>query len=95
MIEKAQMRKRNMKLFPIYKTLSWDYIFFYTTNFLFLTQCKHIHPALFNLITAELLSSLAFGIKESVDPSLLNESIPPSRYKSKIFAKISQKGVEL
>ena len=145
MIEKAQMRKRNMKLFPIYKTLSWDYIFFYTTNFLFLTQCKHIHPAdivlidsfyalfgiimqvpatfvieylgrkrsmifanflnciymlvvmfstnLFNLITAELLSSLAFGIKESVDPSLLNESIPPSRYKSKIFAKISQKGM--
>ena len=48
---------------------------------------------LFNLITAELLSSLAFGIKESVDPALLNESIPPSRYKSKIFAKISQKGM--
>ncbi len=143
--EKIQMRKRNMKLFPIYKTLSWDYIFFYTTNFLFLTQCKHIHPAdvvlidsfyalfgiimqvpatfvieylgrkrsmifanflnciymlvvmfstnLFNLITAELLSSLAFGIKESADPALLNESIPPSRYKSKIFAKISQKGM--
>ena len=43
--EKVQMRKRNMKLFPIYKTLSWDYIFFYTTNFLFLTQCKQIHPA--------------------------------------------------
>ena len=143
--EKIQMRKRNMKLFPIYKTLSWDYIFSYTTNFLFLTQCKHIHPAdvvlidsfyalfgiimqipatfvieylgrkrsmifanflnciymlvvmfstnLFNLITAELLSSLAIGIKESVDPALLNESIPPSRYKSKIFAKISQKGM--
>ena len=143
--EKIQMRKRNMKLFPIYRTLSWDYIFFYTTNFLFLTQCKHIDPAdvvlidsfyalfgiimqvpatfvieylgrkrsmifanflncmymlvvmfstnLFNLITAELLSSLAFGIKESVDPALLNESIPPSRYKSKIFAKINQKGI--
>ena len=142
--EKIQMRKRNMKLFPIYKTLSWDYIFFYTTNFLFLTQCKHIHPAdvvlidsfyalfgiimqvpatfvieylgrkksmifanflnciymlvvmfstnLFNLITAELLSSLAFGIKESVDPALLNESIPPSRYKSQIYSKISSKG---
>ena len=143
--KKVRIRKRNMKLFPIYKTLSWDYIFFYTTNFLFLTQCKNIHPAdvvlidsfyalfgimmqipatfiieylgrkrsvilanflnciymlvvmfstnLFNLITAELLSSLAFGIKETVDPALLNESIPPSRYKSKIFAKISQKGM--
>lgn len=142
--EKVQMRKRNMKLYPIYKTLSWDYLFFYTTNFLFLTGVKHIAPAdvvlidsfyalfgiimqvpatfvieylgrkrslilanflnciymlvimfstnLFNLITAEILSSLAFGIKETVDPALLNESIPPSRYKSKIFAKISQKG---
>lgn len=145
MVEKVQMRKRNMKLFPIYKTLGWDYIFFYTTNFLFLTQCKHINPAdvvlidsfyalfgiimqipatfvieylgrkrsiifanflnciymlvvmfssnLFNLITAEMLSSLAFGIKETTDPALLNESIPPSRYKSKIFAKINQKGI--
>ena len=142
--EKVQMRKRNMKLYPIYKTLSWDYLFFYTTNFLFLTGVKHIAPAdvvlidsfyalfgiimqvpatfvieylgrkrslilanflnciymlvimfstnLFNPITAEILSSLAFGIKETVDPALLNESIPPSRYKSKIFAKISQKG---
>ena len=145
MVEKVQKRKRNMKLFPIYKTLGWDYIFFYTTNFLFLTQCKHINPAdvvlidsfyalfgiimqipatfvieylgrkrsiifanflnciymlvvmfssnLFNLITAEMLSSLAFGIKETTDPALLNESIPPSRYKSKIFAKINQKGI--
>lgn len=143
--EKVQMRKRNMKLFSMYRTLSWDYLFFYTTNFLFLTQCKHIDPAdvvlidsfyalfgiimqvpatfvieylgrkrsmilanflnciymlvvmfstnLFNLITAEILSSLAFGIKESVDPALLNESIPPSRYKSQIFAKINQKGI--
>ena len=48
---------------------------------------------LFNLVTAELLSSLAFGIKETADPALLNESIPPSRYKSKIFAKITQKGI--
>ena len=43
--EKVQMRKRNMKLYPIYKTLSWDYLFFYTTNFLFLTGVKHIAPA--------------------------------------------------
>ncbi len=38
--EKIQMRKRNMKLFPIYRMLGWDYIFFYTTNFLFLTRRK-------------------------------------------------------
>ena len=121
-----------------------DYIFFYTTNFLFLTQVKNISPAdvvliesfyalfgiimqvpgafiieyigrkksivfanilncmyilmiifsnnLFNLIIAEILSSLAFGIKDSAEPAILNESIPPSRYKSKIFSKISAKG---
>ena len=44
-VSKVQMRKRNMKLFPAYKTLSWDYIFFYTINFLFLTQVKNINPA--------------------------------------------------
>ena len=141
---KVQMRKRNMKLFPTYKALSWDYIFFYTINFLFLTQVKNINPAdvvlvdsfyylftmvsqfpaifiieflgrknsiilgnilnclymivilfsnnLFNLVIAEMLSATAFAIKESAEPSLLNESIPPSKFKSKIFAKISEKG---
>lgn len=139
------MRKRNMKLFPAYKTLSWDYIFFYTINFLFLTQVKNINPAdivlidsfyylfamisqipatfiieflgrknsiilgnvlscmymvvilvshnLFNLIVAEILSATSFAIKESAEPSLLNESIPPTRQKSKIYAKISEKGI--
>ena len=142
---KVQMRKRNMKLFPAYKTLSWDYIFFYTINFLFLTQVKHINPAdvvlidsfyylftvfsqipatfiieflgrknsiilgnilscvymvvvifsnhLFYLIVAEMLSSISFAIKESAEPSLLNESIPPTKLKSKIFAKINEKGM--
>ena len=140
-----QMRKRNMKLFPICRALGWDYIFFYTTNFLFLTQVKNIDPAdvvlidsfyalfgiimqipatfiieylgrrrsiilanffncmymiiimfsknLFNLITAEILSSLAFAIKDSAEPALLNESIPASKYKGQIFAKINEKGI--
>lgn len=143
--EKIQMRKRNMKLFPTYKKLSWDYLFFYTINFLFLTQIKHINPAdvvlidsfyylfamfaqipttfiieflgrknsiilgnilgclymivillsqnLFNLIVAEILSAMSFAIKESAEPSLLNESIPPTKIKSKIYAKISEKGM--
>lgn len=142
---KIQMRKRNMKLFPTYKTLSWDYIFFYTINFLFLTQVKYINPAdimlidsfyylfamfsqipatfiieflgrknsiilgnilsclymiviifsnnLFNLIIAEILSATSFAIKESAEPSLLNESIPPTKQKSKIYARISEKGI--
>ena len=32
-----QMRKRNMKLFPIYKKIASDYLFYYTIDFLFLT----------------------------------------------------------
>ena len=142
--KKIQMRKRNMRLFPTYKKLSWDYLFFYTVNFLFLTQVKNINPAdvvlidsfyylfamfsqipatfiieflgrknaiifanimnclymvviifsqgLFNLVIAEILSATAFAIKESAEPSLLNESIPPTNQKSKIFARISEKG---
>lgn len=141
----AKMRKRNMRLFSTYKKISWDYLFFYTINFLFLTQVKKINPAdvvlidsfyylfsiiaqmpatfiieflgrknsiilgnilsciymiliifsknLFNLIIAEILSSLSFAIKESAEPSLLNESIPPTKYKSEIFAKINEKGI--
>jgi len=30
-------RKNNLKLFPIYKMLSWDFLFYYAIAFLFLT----------------------------------------------------------
>jgi len=36
------MRKTNMRIFPTYKRLAWDYLFFYTIDFLFLTQIKGI-----------------------------------------------------
>ena len=48
---------------------------------------------LFNLIIAEILSAISFAIKDSAEPSLLNESIPPTKQKSEIFAKISGKGI--
>ena len=142
--EKQEMRKVNMKNFPVYKVIAWDYLFFYTIDFLFLTQIKGISssdvvlkstfyaffsiilqiPAnivveflgrknslilgnilncfymviimlsrnLFDLIFAELISAIAFSIKNIAEPSLLNESIPPSRYKGKIYSRISGKG---
>lgn len=142
--EEIQMRKRNMKLFPVYESISADYLFYYTIDFLFLTQIKHISAAdvvlatsikslfgiflqipanviveflgrknsiilgnilnclymvifmmtgnLFDLILAKFVSSLAKSIKEIAEPSLLNSSIPPSKYKSNIFAKINAKG---
>lgn len=139
-----QMRKRNMKLFPTYKKLAWDYLFYYSIDFLFLTQIKNLSAAdvvlansikylfgifiqipanviveflgrknsiilgnilncfyllmfmmtgnLFDLILAKFISSLAVSIKEIAEPGLLNASIPPSEYKSNIFAKINAKG---
>ena len=138
------MRKTNMRIFPTYKKLAWDFLFFYTIDFLFLTQIKGISasdvmlkstfyaffsivlqlPAnviveflgrknsiilgnvfnclymviimmsgsLLDLIIAEFFGAIAFSIKNVAEPSLLNESIPPSRYKSQIYAKISAKG---
>ena len=38
----SKVCKRNMKLFPVYKAFSSDFLFFYTINFLFLTQIKNI-----------------------------------------------------
>lgn len=142
--EIQKMRKRNMKIFPIYKMLSWDLLFYYTINFLFLTQIKNISASevvltdsfyalfvmilqipvsiiiaflgkkksivignftlviymtiiifsrnIYDLILANFISAIGFGIKETVQTALLNESIPPSKYKSQIFSKLNSKG---
>ena len=142
--EKQKMRKRNMKLFPIYKMLSWDLLFFYTINFLFLTQVKNISASevvltdsfyalfvmilqipiniiiaflgqkksivignfllvvhmlviifsrnIYDLILADFISAIGFGIKDTVQTALLKESIPPSKYKNQIFSKLNSKG---
>ena len=142
--ETQTMRKRNMKLFPSYKMLAWDYLFYYAIDFLFLTQVKGLDasdvvlltsiqaifgilvqiPAnviveffgrknstiignvlnciylimfmlggsLFDFAIAKFISSFAKSIKNIAEPSLLNESIPPTKNKSAIFAKIAGKG---
>ena len=142
--ETQNMRKTNMRIFPTYKKIAWDYLFYYTIDFLFLTQIKNMSAAdvvlassikslfgiflqipaniiveflgrknsiilgnilnclymvmfmmtgnLFDLILAKFVSSLAFSIKNIAEQGLLNASIPPSKYKSNIFAKINAKG---
>ena len=40
--DEIQMRKRNMKLYPNYTKIACDYLFYYTIDFLFLTQIKYI-----------------------------------------------------
>lgn len=142
--EVRKMRKTNMRIFPMYDKIAGDYLFYYTVDFLFLTQIKHISAAevvlvssikslfgiflqipsniiveflgrknsivlgnilkclymvmfmasgnLVDLIFATFVSSLAKSITSIAEPSLLNASIPPSKYKSNIFAKISSNG---
>ena len=143
--EKQRMRKTNIRLFPLYKSIAWDYLFFYTIDFLFLTQAKGfsssevvlqtafystfmilmqipaniaveflgkknsiilgnilccfymvilmISTTLSDLIFAQFISAIGFSIKEISEPSLLNESIAPSRYKSTIYSRINAKGM--
>ena len=38
-------KKNNVKIFPIYKTISWDLLFYFPIIFLFLTQVKGFTPA--------------------------------------------------
>ena len=41
----AKIRKNNMKLYPIYKMIGLDWVFYYGVRVLFLTQVKNISPA--------------------------------------------------
>lgn len=144
-METAKICKHNMKLYPIYHTLSFDFLFFYTINILFLTQIKHISPSeillvdafyslfgilfqipasiildktsrkkslilgnllnclyliiimfsknIFHLIFAEMICSFGFALKDIASPSILNESIPITKRKSEIFAKLNGKAI--
>ena len=38
-------RKKNIKIFPIYKTISWDLLFYFPIIFLFLTKVKGFSPS--------------------------------------------------
>lgn len=42
---KETKEEKNVRLFPIYKAIAWDLLFFYTILFLFLTQVKGISAA--------------------------------------------------
>ena len=50
--DEIQMRKRNMKLYPNYTKIACDYLFYYTIDFLFLTQIKYISASDVVLITS-------------------------------------------
>ena len=47
---------------------------------------------IFDLILANFISAIGFGIKDTIQAVLLKESIPPSKYKNQIFSKLNSKG---
>lgn len=50
--EKNKIRRRNAKLYPIYKMFSWDLLFFYSIEFLFYTITKKITASEILIINA-------------------------------------------
>ena len=50
-------KNRNIKLFPIYKMISWDLLFFYAIIFLYLVQVKKLSAP--QVILAEALYNVA------------------------------------
>lgn len=42
--EEVKAKKKNAKIFPIYKMFSWDLLFFYSTQYLFYTMVKGLTP---------------------------------------------------
>lgn len=42
--EISEIRRKNAKLYPIYKMFSWDLLFFYSIEFLFYTITKSVTP---------------------------------------------------
>ena len=55
-----QKKRKNIKLFPIYKLLSWDLLFFYAIIFLYLIQVKNLTAS--QILLAEAMYNIAIII---------------------------------
>lgn len=55
--EEIEKKNRNIKLFPIYKMISWDLLFFYAIIFLYLVQVKNLSAP--QVLLAEALYNVA------------------------------------
>lgn len=56
----AKMRKNNMQLYPMYRIVGADWVFYYGVEVLFLTQVKNISPA--NIILASSVYAFCYII---------------------------------
>lgn len=66
----AKIRKNNMKLYPIYKMVGLDWIFYYGVRVLFLTQVKGISPA--DIILSGTVYSLCYVLFQVPNTLLLD-----------------------
>lgn len=71
-MENAKEKKKNVELYPRYKMFSWDFLFYYTIIFLFLTQIKGITPA--DVLLAEALYPV-FKILFLIPATVMIESL--------------------
>jgi len=55
--EELERKNKNLKLFPIYKMISWDLLFFYAIIFLYLVQVKNLSAQ--QVLLAEALYNVA------------------------------------
>lgn len=82
-MEKAKICKNNMKLYPVFRTFSYDFLFFYTINFLFLTQVKNLTASQILIIDA---FYSFFGIFAQIPANMILEKI--GRRKSIILGTV-------
>ena len=81
--KETQNRKMNARLYPIYKMVSWDLLFYYAIIYLFLVQVKHFSPS--QVLFGEAFFTLACFILQ-IPLGLLVEKIGKKR--SLVFANI-------
>ena len=82
-MEVTKEEKNNIRLYPIYKMISWDLLFYYSIIFLFLTQVKGISAA--DVLLAEAFYP-AFKVILTVPLTILSAKI--GKRKSLIFANL-------
>ena len=79
----TQIRKQNMKLYTIYRSISLDLIFYYTVEVLFLSQVKNISIA--NIVLGQSFYAI-FMIIMQIPASIIIDKI--GTRKSTILANV-------
>lgn len=72
MDKEVKIRKNNMKIYPFYRMISMDLLFFYAIEFLFITQVKGLSPSDFML--GQVFFAL-FSVMLQIPSSLLMDRI--------------------